>query len=89
MDNNGVVLGCLHEVRVDGVLQQSHHSTRNTEVVNGKWSIIVLNTKHNATDAHIQILDVACKAQDSHNLRCWRDVEACLCWNTICRATQA
>ena len=89
VNNHWMVLGCLHEVWIDSILQECYNRSRNTQVLNCKWSIIVAHTQNDAADASIQVVDIACKAQDSHNLRCWSDVEASFGWNTIYRASQA
>ena len=88
VDNNGVVLSCLHEVGVDSILQQGYYCACHAKVVDSEWGVIIAHTKHDATDTSVEVIDVARKAEDRHNLRCGSDVEACLCGNAICRATK-
>ena len=88
VDDNGVVLGSLHEVGVDSILQKCYHSTRYAEVVNCEWGVIVAHTKHDAADTCVEVVDVTREAEDSHDLRCGSDVEASLCWDAVSRATK-
>ena len=83
-----VVLGCLHKVGVDSILQQCHHSTRYTEVINREWGVVVAHAKHDAADTSVEVVYITRKAEDSHNLGCGSDVEACLCGYAISRTTK-
>ena len=89
VNNHWMVLGGLNEVWMDGILEQSHHRASHTKVLNGEWGVIVAHTKHNATNASIEVVDVACETQDCHNLRCRGDIEASLGRYSVDRATKS
>ena len=88
MDDYRVVLCSLHEVRVDSILEECYNCARNAKVVDRKWGVVVAYTEHDAADTCVEVVDVAREAEDSHNLRCWSDVEACLGRDTVCRAAE-
>ena len=78
-----IVLYGLHQIRVQGVLQEHRYCARHAEVIHGEWVALVGIAEQDFAHAAAQVVDVACEAQNSHNFAGWSDVESRLGWHAI------
>ncbi len=79
----------LHQVRLQGVLQQGRHGAFSVQVVRGDGLVVAGVAHHDAAQALLQVGDGGCQAEDGHDLGGNRDVEAVFTGHTVCLAAQA
>ena len=80
---------CLHQVRQKGVFQQYGDRSSNPQVIDCERLIVVCISQQDITDAAFQVFQIGRQTKDSHHFGSRRDVESCLCRNTVCRTSQA
>ena len=74
VNEGGCSLQCLHQVRLDRVLEQCRHGADRTKLTSRHRLLIVGVADHNAGQALLQIGDGGGEAEDRHNLGRNRDV---------------
>ena len=89
VDDGGVVLQCLDEVRVQRVLQQGGHGTGSANLAGGHRLAVVGVGAHNAGKPLLQVGDAGGKAEDGHDLAGHGDVKAVLAGGAVHLAAQA
>ena len=85
----GVVLERLHEVGLDGVLQQGGHGTLGVDVGDGDGLAVVGVGDHHAGEALLEVREVGGEAEHGHDLGGHRDVEAVLARHAVGHAAEA
>ena len=89
VDERGVALERLHEVRLDGVLEQHRHGAAGAEVVGGERLARRVVGEDDAAEALAQVLERRGEAEDGHDLGGDGDVEAGLARDAVELAAQA
>jgi len=89
VDQRGVVLERLHQIRLDRVAQQRRHRSLRLQLARGDWFLIARVANHDTADALFQVAQIVGQAQDRHDLGRDHDVKAILPRITIARAAQA
>ena len=89
VDEGGRVLERLHEVRLDGILEERRHGAFSLEVGGGDGLAGVGIGNDHATQAPLEIHKVARQAERSHHLGGHGDVEAILTRNALSLSAQA
>ena len=78
VDQAGLALERLDQVRLQRLLEQNRHRPGRTEVLGGHGPAVVGVGRRDRAEAAAQVLQVAGDRQDGHHLRGGRDVEAAL-----------
>ena len=78
----------LDEVGLDRVLHEDGHRARGTELACRDERPVSLLGDDHALDARLEVLEIARQAEDGHDLRGHRDVEAALAGHPVSRAAQ-
>ena len=81
-------LGCLHEVWLQGILQQYGDRALNAHVAHVERLVLVIEAQQDVADAPLQVVDVLGKAHYAHYLRRGRNVETCLRWYAVGERTE-
>ena len=89
VDDGGVVLEGLDQVRVEGILQQGGHGTGCADVPSRDGLAVVGVGADDLREALFQIGDAGGKAEDGHDLAGNGDVEAVLAGSAVDLAAQA
>ena len=89
MDEGGDVLDGLHQVGLDGLLQQRRHGALGLQVRGDHGFALVGVGHHDAPQSGLQVLDAVGQAQDGHDLRGHGDVETRLPGHPVRLAPQA
>jgi hypothetical protein len=76
MDEDGIVLQCLHNIREQSVAQQRHDRAHSADVLSGDRHPAALVTDHDPFQPFFQIVSIFGEAENGHDLRSDRDVEA-------------
>ena len=79
----------LHEVRVEGVLEEHRDGAFDLEVGDGHGLAIERVANDDARDALLEVREVRREAEDRHDLRGNDDVEAVFAWHALGGATEA
>ena len=85
----GVALEGLHEVGLDGVLEQHGHGAAGADVVGGERLARLAVAERDAAEALAQVLERGGKAEDGHDLAGDRDVVAGLARDAVEAAAEA
>ena len=88
MDEGGVVLERLHEVRHQRVLEEHGHGARRLDVLGQHLALVALRRHHDLADAAFEVFDGGREAEDRHDLGGDSDIEARLARETIGDAAQ-
>ena len=89
VDEGGGALQCLHQVGLDGVLEQGGHSSLGPEIVGGYGGAGAAVGHHHPAQPSLQVGEAVGQAEDGHDLRGHGDVETVLPGNTVDLAAQA
>ncbi len=89
VDEGGVALQGLHQIRLQGVLQQGAHGPFGLKVMGGHGLIIIGVAHHDASQALFQVSDGGCQAEDGHDLGGHGDIEAVFPRHPVGLAAQA
>src|SRR5699024_3454664 len=89
VDQSGGVLQGLHQVGLDGVLQEGSHGTLGLQIGGGDGLVGVGVAHNHAAQPLLQVGQPGGQAQHSHDLAGHSDVEAVLPRHTLHPATQA
>ena len=89
VNQSGGVLEGLHQVGLDGVLEQGGHSADGLEVGRGDGLAVIGVGDDNAGQAGLEVVDVGGEAEDGHDLGGHGDLEAVLARNALRLAAQA
>ena len=76
MDEGGIVLQRLHEVRLHRVLQEHGHRAVGLQVAGGDRALVAAIADDDVAEAPFEVLQILGKAQDRHDLGGDGDVEA-------------
>ena len=76
MDDGGVVLQGLHQVGLDGILEQDGHSAFRLQVMGGDRLTGTVVAHDDASQALLQIHQVGSQAEDCHDFRRNGDIKA-------------
>src|SRR5690349_17920560 len=76
MDERGLALERLHEIRLDRVLEQDGHRAGRAKLLGGHRLALVRLRDGDRTEPAPKILEVRGDGDDCHHLRRGRDVEA-------------
>ena len=76
VDQAGVAFERLHEVRLDGVLEQHRHGSAGADVVGGEGIAPAVVAERDAAEALAKVLERGGEAEDGHDLAGDRDVVA-------------
>jgi hypothetical protein len=68
MDKGRVTLQGLHQIRLQGILQQGAHSPFGLKVMSGHGLIIIGVAHHDTPQTLFQVSDRGCQAEDGHDL---------------------
>src|SRR5438445_13447689 len=79
----------LDEVGLDRVLHEDGHRAGGAELARRDERPVTLLGDDHALDARLEVLEIARQAEDGHDLRGHRDVEAALAGDPVSRAAQA
>ena len=88
VDEGGLPLERLHEVRLEGVLEQHRHRPRCVELLRGHRLALPRVGDGDRAQALPQVVEVACHRRDRHHLRGGGDVEAGLAHVAVCSAAE-
>ena len=89
VDEGRRALERLHEVRLDGILEEQRQSTRDIEFFRADGAALTAVADDDLTEALLHVLEVLREAEDGHHLRGHRDVEARLTRRAMCLAAEA
>ena len=79
----------LHQVRVDGILQQDGDGSSHTQFLHCKGGTVEAETEDDVLDATAQVVLILSQAEDSHDFRSGCDVEARLLCHAVGARSQA
>ena len=89
MDEAGIVLERLHEVRLQGILEQHHHRADGLDVCRRHGAPLARIAHDDAGEARFKIGSILREAENRHDFRGDRDVEPGLLRRAIAGAAQA
>ena len=88
MDEGWRVFERLHKVRHHRVLEQDRHRAVGLEVAREDRRLVAPRTDDDVAEPPLQILEIACQAQDRHHLGGDRDVKAALARKAVRRTAE-
>jgi hypothetical protein len=88
MDEGGIVLERLHEIRRDRIAQQRRHGAMRADVARENRLLLACVTHDDLAEAFLQILQAGGQTEDGHDFRRHHDVETILTRITIRRAAE-
>ena len=89
VDEGGIVLERLHEVRLDRVLQEHRHRAMRLEVAGEHGLLVARVADHDLAEALLEIVERGGQAEDRHDLGGDHDVESVLARIAVARAAEA
>ena len=89
VDERGGAFQGLHQVRLQGILQQGGHGAFGVQVMRSDGLVFAGVSHHDTAQALLQVGDGGCQAEDGHNLGGNRDIEAVFARHAVGLAAQA
>ena len=84
-----IVLERLHQVRLQGLLEQHGHRALRVQILGANWRKIAAVADHDVAQPLLQVLEVEREAEDRHDFGGDHDVEAVLARKTVAGTAQS
>ena len=88
MDKSHIMLDGLNKIRLESIFKQNRYSTIGAKITNSDSFLLMCLSHNYITNALLQIFQIRCQAEDSHNFGGDRDIKTAFTNNTLRRAAK-